>query len=288
MSSQLAVMMVPTCSPASARVKLPGTRPFTTCTSRTWRADFEQVEHRELEDRVVQPLGLHFGDRDLRDELGAFGGLRVGGVEAVLVLHVDHRLAAELLGDEEAPGVGAIGRDDSLGGGTHPQAVGRHAAEHHGVHLGEIERHSREPGVADRGNAVLGEELPQHFGVLTGDRRAELRQQARRQTEPRRDRVEMSGPSAGAGPDQKLVLLAGGDDLVHQRIDGRAAAIDDALPADLDHRRVWQDPVVRRRLRRRQQLRVGQRPLHQERLELRRIVGHGSAFHVSTSNYSLA
>ena len=34
-SLQLAVMMVPTCSPASARVILPGTRPFTTCTSRT-------------------------------------------------------------------------------------------------------------------------------------------------------------------------------------------------------------------------------------------------------------
>src|SRR5262249_35511821 len=32
---QLAVMMVPTCSPASARVRLPGTRPFTICTSRT-------------------------------------------------------------------------------------------------------------------------------------------------------------------------------------------------------------------------------------------------------------
>ena len=28
-----ALMMVPTCSPASARVRLPGTRPFTTCTS---------------------------------------------------------------------------------------------------------------------------------------------------------------------------------------------------------------------------------------------------------------
>src|SRR5215475_2890539 len=38
-SLQLAVMMVPTCSPASARVRLPGTRPFTTCTSRTYRAE---------------------------------------------------------------------------------------------------------------------------------------------------------------------------------------------------------------------------------------------------------
>src|SRR5215471_12492425 len=38
-SRQLAVMMVPTCSPASARVRLPATRPFTTCTSRTYRAE---------------------------------------------------------------------------------------------------------------------------------------------------------------------------------------------------------------------------------------------------------
>src|SRR6202040_84482 len=41
-SLQLAVMMVPTGSPASARVRLPGTRPFTTCTWRTWRADLSR------------------------------------------------------------------------------------------------------------------------------------------------------------------------------------------------------------------------------------------------------
>ena len=74
-------------------------------------------------------------------------------------------------------------------------------------------------------------------------------------------------PSPGAGPraDQKLVFLAGGDDLVHQRVDGRATAIDDALPADLDHRGVWENPVVGRGLRRGEQLSVGQRSLHQER-----------------------
>src|SRR5262245_13785580 len=35
-------MMVPTGSPASARVRLPGTRPFITCTWRTWRADLSR------------------------------------------------------------------------------------------------------------------------------------------------------------------------------------------------------------------------------------------------------
>ena len=84
----------------------------------------------------------------------------------------------------------------------------------------------------------------------------------------------MPGAGAGAGADQQLVVLAGGDDLVDQRIDGRAAAVDHALPADLDHRGVRQDAEVRRRLRRRQKLRVGQRPLHQERFELRCCVCH--------------
>src|SRR6476659_6602454 len=40
---QLAVMMVPTWSPASARVRLPGTRPLTTCTCRTCRAVFRRA-----------------------------------------------------------------------------------------------------------------------------------------------------------------------------------------------------------------------------------------------------
>src|SRR6516165_11609839 len=62
---------------------------------------FEQIENRELEDRVVQALRLHLGHRDLWDEGGALRSLRVRGVEAVLILHVDHRLAAELLGEQK-------------------------------------------------------------------------------------------------------------------------------------------------------------------------------------------
>ena len=75
---------------------------------------------------------------------------------------------------------------------------------------------------------------------------------------PRRDRVEMSDPGACAGPDELLVGLAGGDDLVHERVDGCASAVANALPADLDHRRLRQNPVVRRLRRRRQKVRVGQ------------------------------
>jgi hypothetical protein len=103
---------------------------------------------------------------------------------------------------------------------------------------------------------------------------AELRKHACWQTEPSRDRVKMPGPGACAGPDQQLVDVANGDNLVHERVDGRTAAVDDALSADLDYRRVRQDPEVRRRIRRCLELRVGQRSLHEERFKLHRRVRH--------------
>ena len=87
----------------------------------------------------------------------------------------------------------------------------------------------------------------------------------------------MPGPGACASPDQQLVVVANGDNLVHERVDGRAAAVDDALSADLDYRRVRQDPEVRRRIRRYLELRVGQRSLHEERFKLHRRVRHGGA-----------
>jgi len=57
--------------------------------------------------------------------------------------------------------------------------------------------------------------------------------------------------------------------------DSRAAAIDDALPADLDHVCVRQDSKVRRRVRLRLKVGIGKRSLHQKRFELRRGAGHG-------------
>ena len=123
----------------------------------------------------MQPLRLHLVNRDLRDEGGVCRGFRVRGVETVFVLHIDHRLAAELLGYQEASGVGAVGRDDSLGGGAHPKPVGRHPGEDDGVHLREVERHRRKRSAVDRADAVLRKELPQDNGVLIGNRGAELR-----------------------------------------------------------------------------------------------------------------
>ena len=102
-----------------------------------------------------------------------------------------------------------------------------------------------------------------------------MREHPRREVEPCRDRVDVPRTRACPGPNKQFMRLADGDDLVHERVDGRAAAIDDALPADFDHRRVRQDSEVRRRRRLRLKLWVRERSLHEERLELRRRVSHG-------------
>ena len=86
------------------------------------------------------------------------------------------------------------------------------------------------------------------------------------------DRIEMPGPGAGAGSDQQLVVLAGGQDLLDQGVDGRPAPVDHALPADLDDGGVGKDPVVGRRVGRPQELLVGQGPFHQEGFEFRHLV----------------
>ena len=109
-------------------------------------------------------------------------GLRVGREEAILVLHVDHGLAPEVLGEQEAASVGAIGWDQALGGRRHPKLVGRHAAENDGAHLGEIERYRRKRSVADVRNSVLRQKLGQHRRILAGHRCAHFGEQARRQT----------------------------------------------------------------------------------------------------------
>jgi hypothetical protein len=85
-----------------------------------------------------------------------------------------------------------------------------------------------------------------------------------------------------SGPDQELVDLAGRDNLVDERVDRGASSIDDALSADLDHCGIGQDPEVRRRVRRSHKLRIGERTLHEERLELRRRGCHeGASFQFS-------
>ena len=144
------------------------------------------------------------------------------------------------------------------------------------------------PAPLTREMPYFARSCPRNRGVLVGDRGAKLREHARRQVKAGRDRVEMTGAGAGAGADEQLVVLAGGDDLVHERVEARAAAVDDALPADLDHRGVGQDLEIRRCVCRRQKLRVGQRSLHEERFELGRRVGHGVPFVVSNAVFYLS
>jgi hypothetical protein len=48
----------------------------------------------------------------------------------------------------------------------------------------------------------------------------------------------MPRPRASSGPDQEFIGLAGGDDLVDERVDRGAATVDDALATDLDDGRV--------------------------------------------------
>jgi hypothetical protein len=84
----------------------------------------------------------------------------------------------------------------------------------------------------------------------------------------------MPRPGACSGPDQELVRLAGSDDLVDERVDRGAPSIDDALSADLDHGGIRQDSEIRRRIGRSHKLRIGERALHKERLELGGRVCH--------------
>ncbi len=124
----------------------------------------------------------------------------------------------------------------------------------------------------------LASNLAEHGRVLVRHRGAELGEHASRQIEAGGDGIEVARAGAGAGADEHLVRLAGGHDLIHQRINGRAPAIDDALAADLDDAGLGEDAEIRRGLRRRLKLRIGQRPFHEKRFELRCGVGHDVPF----------
>ena len=96
---------------------------------------------------IVQSESQRVSDRyDDAPNAWTFGIYVDGELCSSLRLHVltsewRTSYAAELFGDEEASGVSTVGRDHALGRGPHPQAIGRHAAEDDGVHLGEEERH---------------------------------------------------------------------------------------------------------------------------------------------------
>ena len=203
-----------------------------------------EIENRALDDQVVE-VERHKIGHDMRgDELGVRVLLRIGGVETVLVLDVDHPARAEHLGDQEAAGVGPLRRNAADDRVLLPQLVGRHSlADHRAADL-QIVRQDAEALRLDERNSVSGEQVVQHLRVLPGDRGAEHREDADRQAEIDREAVDVARARAGAGAENHLVLRQVGDDLVDQRIDRRAAPVDDALAADLHHVGPRQDAIV--------------------------------------------
>ena len=76
-----------------------------------WRAVQHEIQHRALDDQIVEVARQQLLHADARDVRRVRVLLRIGGVEPVLVLDVDHLPCAEHLGDQEAAGVGALRRN---------------------------------------------------------------------------------------------------------------------------------------------------------------------------------
>ncbi len=262
-------MIVPTCSPASARRDQPWPEPVDHLDLGDVPRAAHQVEQRALDDHVGQVEGDQLVHGDPRDQRRRRVGLGVGGVEAVLVLDEDHAAAAVRLGDQVAPRVGAVGRDDALGRHGLPHVIGRHPGEDRRAGRGHVERQRGEGGAADHRHPVAGHEVAEHLGVLPGDGGADVGEHAGRQPEPGGHRVHVPRPRATAGADQQLVLRLGLRQLLDDRVHRRPAPVHEALAADLEDVRVGEDPVSGRRGRRRGQLGVVERAREQRRLELR-------------------
>ncbi len=88
--------------------------------------------------------------------------------------------------------------------------------------------------VADLDPAVRRQQERDHQGVLLADAGAQLGQHAGRHAQVQGDGIGVPAARAAAGHDQQLVLRARCHDLLQQRQDHRPAAVDDALPAQLD------------------------------------------------------
>ena len=271
------LMIVPTCSPSTARRMSPGRSPLTTWISRTCRAWRMSSSSGRSTTRSGRSQRDQLVDGDLRDQRGRRVGLRVGRVEAVLVLDEDHPTAAVGLGDEVAARVGAVGRDHAVGGDALPHVVRRHAGEDRRAGLGEVERQRAERLAADDGHAVAGHQVAEHLRVLAGDGGADVGQHAGRQAQLGGERVRVPRAGAAAGADQQPVGALHLDELVDHRVHGLAPPVHQALAADLDDGDVGQDRPVRHRVGGRGQLRVAERALHQQRLQ--RLPGrrHGAS-----------
>ena len=149
-----------------------------------------------------------------------------------------------------------------------PERVRRHAEKHHRAALRQVERQLGKLRRLDERDAVLGQQVVDHARVLHADERAEHAQHAGRHPEVEADAVGVARARAGAGADDHLVAAEVGDDLVDEREHRRAAAVDDALAADLDDVGLGQDPYRRLVTGPRQQLLAGERAVDQRLSQL--------------------
>src|SRR6516165_9014710 len=119
------------------------------------------------------------------------------------------------------------------GRGRMPVDVRRHPEKNDGAAFGKIVGKLCELRRLDERDAILGQKVVEQSGVLHADERAKNTQDAGRQAKVETDAIRMAGPCACTGTDDHLVAAEIFDDLLDQRKNRDAAAIDKALAANL-------------------------------------------------------
>ena len=114
---------------------------------------------------------------------------------------------------------------------------------------------------------MLGQQVVHHARVLHADERAHDAQDTGRHPEVQPDAVGVARTGARTRADDHLVVGQIRHDFVNHREDGSTTTVDQALAANLDDVRVWQDGQDRRLVRLGQQGVIGERALGESRTE---------------------
>src|SRR5262249_6080595 len=187
-----------------------------------------------FEDDVGEVELLELLDSDLGNELRITVLLRIGRVETLFVLYVDHRARPPDFTDKIAAGIGAVRWNSANLRIGLPICVRRHADRDDRVALGEIKRELSELGRLDRWNAVLRQKVVDYLGVLDADEKSEHAQHSGRHAKIEPDTIGVSGPRAGTGSDDHFVTGQILDDLLDQWEHCGSPAVDEALATNLD------------------------------------------------------
>src|SRR5215216_2030198 len=154
--------------------------------------------------------------------------IRVLSVESIHVLHQRHRLGAEALAEDEAAGIGAMGRDAPHSGRMLPERVRRDTVEDDtGRGVDEEREEMSEVLRRDRHYAVGGEERSHNVGVAERVGHRYLREHAggKAEVEANREYVPALDTAADA-EDQLLAFEELAKDIDHW-IGGRLPRVDD-------------------------------------------------------------